>query len=475
MSNEQSNPAISRIEQLLDDHSFVELGALVTSRNTDFNLDHKETPSDGVIIGHGLIDGNLVFVFSQDASVLNGTIGEMHAKKIQSVYDMAVKMGAPIIGLLDCAGIRLQESVDALESLGSIYAKAVAASGVIPQIMGVFGNCGGGLSVLTAISDFTYMSNEGRLFMNAPDTIVGNRTEVLDTASAQFQYEQAGNADFIGTEDEVFAQIRQLVVMLPGSNVEEGCVEECVDDLNRASEGMEDKCGDTAAFASEISDGHVFVETRSGYAKEMVTGFIKLNGITVGVVGNRRETVCGDETKELGTKLTADGCEKAAEFVNFCDAFDIPVLSLTNCDGYEASVSAEKSLGRAVAKMTYAFAGASIPKINLLIGSAVGSAYVTMNSKSIGADLVYAYGDANIATMDSALAAKIMYAGESADVIAQKSAEYDSLNCGVYNAARRGYIDRVLAPADTRKYLIAGYEMLFTKRVDSPYKKHGTK
>lgn len=475
MSNEQNNPAISRIEQLLDEHSFVELGALVTSRSTDFNLNQEQTPSDGVVIGHGLIDGNLVFVFCQDASVLNGTIGEMHARKIQNVYDMAMKMGAPVIGLLDCAGVRLQESVDALESLGSIYAKAVAASGVIPQIMGVFGNCGGGLSVLTAISDFTFMSEEGKLFVNSPETIPGNRKDVLDTAGAQFRYAEAGDVDFVGTESQVMEEIRQLVTILPGCNVEEGCVEECLDDLNRASEAMESKCKDTAVFAEEISDNHVFVETKAGFAVSMVTGFIKLNGITVGVVGNREETSADDGVKELGTVLTADGCKKAADFINFCDAFDIPLLSLTNTDGYEASVAAEKTLAKAVANMVYAFANATVPKINLLIGQAVGSAYVVMNSKAIGADLVYAYADANIATMDSSLAAKIMYAEESAQVIAEKAAEYDQQNSGVSNAARRGYIDRIVAPADTRKYLIAGYEMLFTKRVDTPYKKHGTK
>ena len=171
MSNVTNNPAIQRMNELLDEHSFVELGALVTSRSTDFDLKQQQTPSDGVVIGHGLIDGNLVFLFSQDASVLNGTIGEMHAKKIMSVYDMAMKMGAPVIGILDCAGVRLQESVDALESIGAIYAKAVAASGVIPQIMGVFGSCGGGLSVLTSVSDFTLMTKNAKLFVNSADAI----------------------------------------------------------------------------------------------------------------------------------------------------------------------------------------------------------------------------------------------------------------------------------------------------------------
>ena len=475
MSNGTNNPAIQRMNALLDEHSFVELGALVTSRSTDFNLNQQQTPSDGVVIGHGLIDGNLVFVFSQDASVLNGTIGEMHAKKIMSVYDMAMKMGAPVIGLLDCAGVRLQESVDALESIGAIYAKAVAASGVIPQIMGVFGPCGGGLSVLTSVSEFTLMTNDGRLFVNSPDAISGNRCETLDTASAGFQYQEAGNVDFVGDEAEVMDAIRKFVTVLPGCNVEEGCVEECMDDLNRAAENLQDKCKDVSLFASEISDNHVMVEAKAGYAKEMFTGFIKLNGITVGVVGNREEATVDGETVALGTNLTAAGCEKAADFVSFCDAFDIPVLSLTNTTGYEASVCAEKHLAKAAGRMVYAFANATVPKISFVIGQAVGSAYVAMNSKSLGTDLVYAFADANIAAMDASLAAKIMYAEDSADVIEQKAEEYREMNSGVMNAARRGYVDRIVEPADARKYLIAGFEMLFTKRVDGPYKKHGTK
>ncbi|MDD6194253.1 MAG: carboxyl transferase domain-containing protein [Lachnospiraceae bacterium] len=471
MTNKSDNTAFKRIEQLLDEHSFVELGALVTSRSTDFDLKQQDTPSDGVVIGHGLIDGNLVFVYSQDASVLNGTIGEMHAKKILSVYDMAMKMGAPIIGLLDSAGVRLQESVDALESLGAVYAKAVSASGVIPQIVGVFGTCGGGLSVLSSVSDFTMMTKDAKLFVNSPDAIPGNRQEVLDTAGADFQYHTAGNVDFVGDEADVCDAIRQLVCILPGCNVEEGCVEECMDDLNRAAEGLVGKVKDIASLATELSDSHVFVPVKGGYAGEMQTGFIKLGGITVGVVGNSE--MAGEDT--FDAVLTADGCEKAADFISFCDAFDIPLLTVTNVTGYEISIAAEQRLTRALGKMTYAFANATVPKISLMVGQAMGSAYVLMNSKSLGADLVYAFADATVAPMDASLAAQIMYADESADVIAQKAAAYAEENCGVNNAARRGYIDRIVEPVDARKYLIAGFEMLFTKRVDGPYKKHGTK
>ena len=468
MSDLKTSPAISRIEELLDEHSFVEFGAMVTARATDFNMSENKAESDGVVIGHGLIDGNLVFVYSQDPSVLGGTIGEMHAKKIMSVYDMAIKMGAPVIGLIDCGGIRLQESMDALESVGSIYAKATDASGVVPQIIGVMGNCGGGLSILSGISDFTFMTKEAKLFVNTPDTIEGNRTETLDTSSADFQLNEAGNVDCVGSESEVFDAIRKLVCMLPGSNVEEGCVEECLDDLNRAAEGLESKVNDAAAFATEISDNRVIFEAKPGFAQEMFTGFIKLNGITVGVVGN---SSVEDEDKNL---LTADGCAKAADFINFCDAFDIPVLSLTNVDGYDASVYGEYHLVKALAKMTSAFASASVPKINFIMGDAIGSAYITMNSKSTGADLVFAFADTKIAAMEADMAVKIMYADENVD-FAEKANEFEMNNCGVNNAARRGYVDRIVNPADARKYLIAEFEMLFSKRVEGPYKKHSSK
>ncbi len=459
MSNVTTSPAIQRIESLLDEHSFVELQGLVTSRNTDFDLPEQKAPSDGVVTGHGTIDGNLVFVFSQDASVANGTIGEMHAKKICNIYDMAVKMGAPVIGILDCGGVRLQESVDALEAVGEVYAAAVKASGVVPQIMYVAGNCGGGLSILTSIADFTFMADDAKLFINSPDAIPGNYTDKLDTASAAFQFE-AGNADVIGSAAEIAEAIRSLVVTIPGCSLEDGAVDECTDDLNRASVGLE--TADAAAFAKEISDNYLFIETKAGYATEMVTGFIKLNGVTVGVVGNNKE------------ELTIAGCAKAADFVNFCDAYEIPVLSLTDVSGYAASVHGERSLGRAVGRLVYAFANATVPKINVITKKAQGSAYVAMNSKAIGADLVFALPTAQVGVMDAKLAAKIMYADSDASVQSAKAAEFAAKQNGVATAAARGYVDRIVEPENVRKYLIAACEMLLTKR-DDYYKKHGTK
>ncbi|MEA4819597.1 MAG: carboxyl transferase domain-containing protein, partial [[Clostridium] scindens] len=216
------NAAGARISSLLDAGSFVEIGGAVTARNTDFNMQQKETPADGVITGYGVIDGNLVYVYSQDASVLGGAMGEMHAKKIANIYDMAMKMGAPVIGLVDCAGFRLQEATDALEAFGSLYLKQTMASGVIPQITAIFGNCGGGLSVVPALSDFTFMEKgAGKLFVNSPNAIPGNTAAKLDTSSAEFQSEKSGLVDEIGSEEEILESIRSLVCMLPCNNEED--------------------------------------------------------------------------------------------------------------------------------------------------------------------------------------------------------------------------------------------------------------
>lgn len=478
MSSNSENPAMQRIARLVDESSFMEIGSLVTARSTDFNLDAAKTPSDGVIIGHGLIGGNLVFIYSQDASVLNGTIGEMHAKKIASIYDMAMKMGAPVIGFIDCGGLRLQESVDALDGFGQIYAKEVAASGVVPQICGVFGNCGGGLSVVPALCDFAFIEEgRGRMFVNSPDAIPGNRVDKLDTAAAAFQSAENGCVDMAGTEDEILAAIRQLVIMLPSNCEGDVYTEECTDDLNRACSSMAQMKEDPVYLLSEISDDHLFFETKKDYARNMVTGFVKFNGMTVGAIANRSKVYDNEGTlaEELDLALTARGCNKAAEFVQFCDAFSIPVLTLTNVDGFHASMCSEKNLAKALARMANAFANATVGKVNLITGKAYGSSYVFMNSKSIGADLVYAWTDAKIGMMDAQLAAKIMYPEAGADELAKKAAEYDSLQSDVTSAAARGYVDLIIDPADTRKYLVAAFEMLYTKYISSQEKKHGTK
>lgn len=467
----------NRIDSLLDAGSFVEIGGAVTARATDFDMQKKETPADGVITGYGVIDGNLVYVYSQDASVLNGAIGEMHAKKIANIYDMAMKMGAPVIGLVDCAGLRLQEATDALEAFGKLYLKQSMASGVIPQITAIFGTCGGGLSVVPALTDFTFMQAKGaRLFINSPNAILGNEISKCDTSSAAFQSEHTGLVDDIGTEEEILSDIRSLICILPCNNEEDASYGECTDDLNRVCGELSNLSEDTSIALSVIADNNVFFETKKNYAKDMVTGFIRLNGMTVGAVANRSKVYSADAKilAEFDGSLSADGAKKAAEFIEFCDAFNIPVLTLTNVSGFRASADDEKRLAKAVAELTYAFANATVPKVNVIIGKAFGSGYVAMNSKSLGADMVYAWPEAEIGMMDAELAAKIMYSDADASTIKEKAAAYKELQLSPLSAARRGYVDTIIEPADTRKYVIGAMEMLFTKREDRPVKKHGT-
>ena len=475
--NATENSASRRIATLLDEGSFVEIGGAVTARSTTFNLQEKAAPSDGVITGYGVIDGNLVYVYSQDADVLGGALGEMHAKKIARIYDMAMKMGAPVIGLIDCAGLRLQEATDALEAFGSLYHKQALASGVIPQVTAIFGMCGGGLAVVPGLTDFTFMeAKDGKLFVNSPNALEGNEISKCNTASAEYQSKTAGLVDGIGAEAEILGQIRDLVCMLPANNEDDMSYEECTDDLNRICADIANASEDTAIALAQIADNQILVETKKDYAKEMVTGFIRLNGMTVGVVANRSKVYNAEAEveAEFDSVLTVDGCKKATDFVNFCDAFSIPVLTLTNVTGFAATVESEKNMASAVAKLTYAFANATVPKVNVIVGKAFGSAYVSMNSKSIGADLVYAWPTAEIGMMDAKLAAQIMYADADAETLNEKAAEYKELQSSPNSAAARGYVDAIIEPADTRKYLIGAFEMLFTKREDRPVKKHGT-
>ena len=474
MSN--SSLAGKRIMSLLDENSFVEIGAGITARATDFNMNPKEAAADGVVTGYGLIDGNLVYVYSQDSSVLGGSIGEMHAKKIVAIYKMAMKMGAPVVGLIDSVGLRLQEATDALAAFGEIYNVQALASGVVPQITAVFGNCGGGLAIAAGMSDFTFMEeSKAKLFVNSPNALAGNREEVNDTAAAKFQADECGNVDVVASEADIYAKVRELICMLPANNEENGAYAEATDDLNRAVE-IAGCVGDTSIALSIIADDNAYVEVKAGYAKEVTTGFIRLNGMTVGAIANRSEIYDeeGNKAEEPGKCLTPNGCEKIADFVNFCDAFDIPVLTLTNVAGFAACVQCEKRLAKAAAKMTYAFANASVPKVNVIVGQAYGSAGVAMNSKSLGADIVIAWDSATVGMMDANLAAKVMFEGKGAEAIEAGAKEYAALQNSINAAASRGYVDQIIAAEDTRKYLVGAFEMLFTKREGRPGKKHGS-
>ena len=351
------------------------------------------------------------------------------------------------------------------------------ASGVIPQITAIFGTCGGGMAVIPSLTDFTFMeSKKGKMFVNTPNALEGNNTDKCDTAAADFQSKETGVIDGVGTEDEILGQIRSLVSLLPSNNEDTDNYTECTDDLNRVCADLANCAGDTAIALSQIADNGEFFETKVDYAKDMVTGFIRLNGATVGAVANRSE-VYDAEGKKVETfdgSISARGARKAADFVKFCDAFDIPVLTLTNATGFMATLCSEKMMAKSVGELVAAFADATVPKVNVIIGKAYGTAYVAMNSKSIGADLVYAWDNAEIGMMDASLAAKIMYADADAATIREKAAEYKNLQSSPLSAAKRGYVDTIIEAADTRKYVIGAFEMLFTKREDRPVKKHGT-
>ena len=441
--------AVMRIAALLDEGSFVEIGGAITARSTDFNLQNAPTPGDGVLTGYGLIDGNLVYVYCQNPEVLHGTIGEMHAKKIANVYDMAMKMGAPVIGLIDCAGMRLQEATDALY----------------------------GLSVAAGLSDFTFMEAEkAKLFVNSPNAIPGNCESKCDTASAEYQSSQSGLVDGTGSEAEILGKIRELICMLPANNEDESPYAECADDLNRICADLAGTVADTGLLLAKIADQQYFLELKEDYAKDMVTGFLHLNGQTVGAVANRSVIydIEGNAENVSDGGLSVEGAEKAARFVEFCDAFHIPVLTVTNVNGFKASEESERRLAKASARLVYTFANATVPKVNVIAGKAYGSAGVVMNSKSVGADMVYAWPEAEIGMMDAELAAKIMYADETAQVQRKKAEEYRELQSSPVSAARRGYVDTLIQPENTRKYVIGAFEMLATKREERPFKKHGT-
>ena len=483
MSNTtSSNPASLRIANLLDEGSFVEIGGQVTARATDFNMQEKKAPTDGVITGYGVIDGNLVYVYSQDASVLNGTIGEMHAKKIANIYDMAMKMGAPVIGLIDCAGLRLQEATDALNAFGSFYYKQAMASGVIPQITAVFGNCGGGLAAAAALSDFTFMAENGKLFVNSPNTIPGNTADKCDTASAKFQSEESGIVDGVGSEEEILGEIRSLVAILPANNEDNDAYDECTDDLNRVCADLEASVADPAITLPMISDSGIFFETKAEYGKDMVTGFIKLNGTTVGAVANRSTLYDedGNAVEQFNAEMSARGCEKAASFVKFCDAFNIPIVSLVDVPGFLPGTGQEyNGVILHGAKLLYAYGEATVPKVTITLRKSYGGSHIVMSCKQLRGDMNYAWPTAEIAVMGGAGAVEVLYAREAkeqenpAQFLAEKEAEYTKLFANPYNAAKYGYIDDVIEPRNTRFRVIRALQQLQTKKLTNPAKKHG--
>ncbi len=473
MSNDTS-AARRRIDALVDNASFVEIGAKATARSTDFCADKKSAASDGVITGYGVIDEKLVYVYSQDASVLKGTMGEMHAKKIVNLYKLAMKTGAPVIALIDSAGLRLEEASDGLNGFGEIFMAQTQASGVIPQITGVFGMCGGGMAIVSALSDFTFMEEtKAKLFVNAPNALKGNHESECDTASASYQSEETGLADIVGSEEEIIAQMRELISILPANNEFDLSMTECTDSLNRTCSGLKEAYEDPALMLPKISDDYAYFEIKPDYACDMVTAFIRLNGATVGVAANRSAIYDAEGNARLfDCSISPKGAKKAADFVNFCDAFSIPVVTFTNAKGFYASKGSEADIAPAVAKMVSVFANATVPKVSVITGEAFGSAYLVMNSKSIGADMVFAWSSAKLGVMEAKAAAKILCDGSDAAAVKATAKQYDEVYNNIESAARRGYVDTVIEAEDTRKYLIGALDMLYSKREIRPDKKH---
>ena len=467
IENNGCSVAREKITNLLDISSFVEMGAFITHRSTDYNLPQKETPADGVITGFGTIDGRLVYVYSQDNTVIGGSIGEMGAKKIGKIYEQAMKMGAPVIALLDSAGVRLQEGLDSMEGYGEIFKYQTLASGVIPQISVVLGDSLGINSVIPALSDFVVMqSKKARMFVNSPNTANDLKSKTIDlkqAGSAEFHSKCSGLADFsCETQQECLNTVRELIGFIPSNNLEDAPLHGLADDLNRIDENLNNDGQNIKDIITAVADGNSFMEIKKDFATNIVTGFVRFNGYTAGIVANNGE-------------LNSEVCSKAVGFINMCDAFNIPLVTFTDVKGYISDLKEEKALSKEIAKLIYSFTNATVPKVNVIVGQAFGSAYIAMNSKHIGADMVYAWPNAEISLMEAEAAINVMYAEEVKK--ADKNGmivKYKQEQSSPYTAAKRGYIDDIIIPAETRKYLIVALEMLESKRESRPAKKHGS-
>ncbi len=475
---EKNNVARNRILAILDEQSFVELGAFIKPRSTDFNMMSVEAPADGVVTGYGTIGGRLVYIFSQDPTVIGGSLGEMHGMKIVRLYDMAMKVGAPIIGLLDSAGLRLQEGTDAFEGYGQIYLKQSMASGVIPQFMAILGTCGGGAAMIPSLSDFVLMKKEyASIYLNSANTLRGIKDEVDPVGDGLFHSVNAGLVDLVCEEEmDVFAHIKGLISLMPSNNREEAPYQHTEDDLNRVVDGLNQMGAselDGREIAKLILDDGGSVELKSAYGEDSATIIGTLGGMVVGVIA----ATAGVKDK----RLSIAGAEKIAAFVKKMDAFSIPIITLVDVVGFDASVSNERAgQVKVVASMLMAYTNATVPKVTVLLQEAIGTAYVVLNSKHIGADIVYAWPSSKVGTMGAEAAVGIMYSEEIAksvvasEVIKEKVAEYGERELSPYKAASHGYVDDIIEPSATRKRLIAAVDMLFTKYAPSPDRKHSS-
>lgn len=476
--------ARERISALLDEGSFIELDAFVNHKSTDFGMDAKETPGEGVVTGYGTVDGRLVFVYSQDYTVMAGSLGEMHSKKICKVLDMAAKMGAPVIAMHDSGGARIHEGVDALSALGEVLTRTARNSGVIPQISVVLGTCAGGAAQIAGLSDFVFMvENTSKMFIFGPQVVSakeGKDISDMELGGSKTHNENSGVSHFEAkNEAECFTMVKSLLSYLPSNNLEEAPFDISADDINRVSESLQTIVPDdsNAPFdvrnvISQIADNGVFFEVSKDFAKNIVTGFAKMNGDTVGIVANN--------TIEIDGLLDIDACCKGARFINICDSFNIPLVTLTDVGGFVVSSESEKNgIIRHASKLLYAYSEATVPKVNVIIRKAYGSSYISMCSKHTGADIVMAWPTAEISVMAPEGAANIIFKNEianSSNPIAtrnEKIQEYKNKCASPFEAAMKGYADDVIEPDSTRPRIIAALQMLASKREVRPAKKHG--
>lgn len=477
--------ARERLDLLLDPESFVELDMLARHRAHGFGIENTRPLTDGVVTGWGTIDGRKVFVFSQDFTVFGGALGEVFAEKIHKVMDLAESVGAPMIGINDGAGARIQEGVVSLASYGGIFHRNVKASGVIPQISVIMGPCAGGAVYSPAMTDFIFMvKGTSNMFITGPDvvkSVTGEEVTQEELGGALTHATKSGVANIV-CEDEVacLAQVRYLMSFLPANNLEDAPYFEPDDDPMRDCDALlglipdaPNKPYDMKKVIADIVDDGEFFEINALWAMNIVCGYARIGGMVVGIVGNQPQVLAGC--------LDIDASEKAARFVRTCDAFNIPLVTFVDVPGFLPGTEQEYGgIIRHGAKLLYAYCEATVPRIQIITRKGYGGAYVVMNSKSIGADLAYAWPSAEIAVMGAQGAVNIIFRkeiAEAGDKGAERTTElieeYTERFANPYNAAERGYVDDVIEPRETRRVLLRALEMLRTKKEQLPQRKHG--
>lgn len=476
--------ARERIDMLLDKGSFEELDMFVRHRCTNFGQEKKSFPGDGVVTGYGTIDGRLVYVFAQDFTVFGGSLSETMAQKICKVMDLAMKMGAPVIGINDSGGARIQEGINALAGYAEIFQRNILASGVIPQISGIFGPCAGGAVYSPALTDFTLMmEGTSYMFLTGPKvvkTVTGEDVSQEDLGGASVHSTKSGVTHFTAsTEEEGLALIRKLLSYIPQNNMEEAPYVECTDPIDRMEDSLNEiipdnpnKAYDMYEIISAIVDNGEFLEVQKHYATNIIIGFARFNGQSVGIVANQPCRYAG--------VLDCNASRKGARFVRFCDAFNIPIVSLVDVPGFLPGTGQEyNAVILHGAKLLYAYGEATVPKVTVTLRKSYGGSHIVMSCKQLRGDMNYAWPSAEIAVMGGAGAVEVLYAKEAKEAadpkafMAEKEAEYTKLFANPYNAAKYGYIDDVIEPRNTRFRIIRALAQLQTKRVTNPAKKHG--